>query len=81
MAKDPIPGWVDNLNGATGIIIAAGKGILRSMHCDISLCADYVPVDMAINSILTVAWKVGSEVKKSEPEVYHLTANRVSRFK
>ncbi|CAH1110198.1 unnamed protein product [Psylliodes chrysocephalus] len=76
VAKDPIPGWVDNLNGATGIIIAAGKGILRSMHCDISLCADYVPVDMAINSILTVAWKVGSEVKKSEPEVYHLTANR-----
>ncbi|CAG9854988.1 unnamed protein product [Phyllotreta striolata] len=76
VAKEPIPGWVDNLNGPTGIIVAGGKGILRTMLADITHKADYVPVDMAINSILTVAWKTGSEPRKAEPEVYHITANR-----
>ena len=26
--KDPIPGWIENFNGPTGIIVACGKGTL-----------------------------------------------------
>lgn len=28
--KEPMPGWVDNLNGPTGLLVGAGKGI--TMH-------------------------------------------------
>lgn len=29
--KEPVPGWVDSLNGPPGIIVAVGKGALRCM--------------------------------------------------
>ncbi|CAG9815058.1 unnamed protein product, partial [Phaedon cochleariae] len=74
--KEPIPGWIDNINGPTGILIGAGKGVIRTMHCNESMSADVVPVDMVINSVLIVAWKVGCEPRKSEVEVYNVTANR-----
>ncbi|XP_011503669.1 PREDICTED: putative fatty acyl-CoA reductase CG5065 [Ceratosolen solmsi marchali] len=32
--SEPLPGWVDNLNGPVGLIVGAGKGIIRSMHCN-----------------------------------------------
>merc|ERR1711990_398204 len=30
--NEPYPGWVDNFNGPSGIIAAAGKGIMRTLH-------------------------------------------------
>ncbi|KAJ8954206.1 hypothetical protein NQ318_005801 [Aromia moschata] len=74
--KEPIPGWVDNLNGPTGILIGAGKGVIRTMLCNIDYTADFVPVDISINSLLIVAWKVGSQPRTNETEVFHITANR-----
>jgi hypothetical protein len=54
--KEPIPGWVDNLNGPTGLLAGAGKGILRSIHCYREMVADLIPVDVAINLLISVAW-------------------------
>ena len=31
--KEPVRGWIENLNGLTGTFAAAGKGILRSVYC------------------------------------------------
>jgi hypothetical protein len=28
-----LAGWVDNLNGPTGLIAGASRGIIRSIHC------------------------------------------------
>ncbi|KAL1502734.1 hypothetical protein ABEB36_007836 [Hypothenemus hampei] len=55
--KEPLPGWVDNLNGPTGILVGAGKGVIRSMHCNEKLIADIIPVDVSVNSLLMIAWK------------------------
>jgi fatty acyl-CoA reductase len=54
--KEPIPGWVDNLNGPTGLIAGAGKGVLRTILCYRDLVADLIPVDIAINLLISVAW-------------------------
>lgn len=35
--REPMAGWVDNLNGPTGIIAAAGKGIFRLVYLFIYL--------------------------------------------
>lgn len=51
--KEPLPGWIDNLNGPTGLLLAIGKGLLRTMYCNTSIKADIVPVDIVVNSMIT----------------------------
>ncbi|XP_044260168.1 putative fatty acyl-CoA reductase CG5065 [Tribolium madens] len=53
--KEPIPGWTDNINGPMGLLIAAGKGVLRTMYCKGEAYADYVPVDIVVNVMLCSA--------------------------
>ena len=31
--REPFPGWVDNLNGPSGVIAGIGKGVLRTFYC------------------------------------------------
>ncbi|XP_026683329.1 fatty acyl-CoA reductase wat-like isoform X2 [Diaphorina citri] len=56
--KEPIPGWINNHYGPTGIVAGAGLGLLRSMHADPELVADMVPADNVINCIISAAWNV-----------------------
>ncbi|EFA04974.1 Putative fatty acyl-CoA reductase CG5065-like Protein [Tribolium castaneum] len=63
----PLKGWVDNWNGPTGIIAAAGKGLFRTMLCDPEKIADLVPVDMVINLMLVAAWRIGTTKTKDMP--------------
>ncbi|XP_063372368.1 putative fatty acyl-CoA reductase CG5065 [Cydia amplana] len=55
--QEPIPGWTDNINGPTGLLIGAGKGVIRSMYCKSNSYADYLPVDVFINGIMICAWE------------------------
>ncbi|KAL1489440.1 hypothetical protein ABEB36_014334 [Hypothenemus hampei] len=66
----PLKGWVDNWNGPTGIIAAAGKGLFRTMLCEKSKKADLVPVDMVINLMIVSAWRI-SCVKSKEIPIYN----------
>lgn len=50
--KEPIPGWTDNINGPTGLLIGAGKGVIRTMYCNGESYADYLPVDIAVNGMI-----------------------------
>lgn len=61
---EPMPGWVDNLNGPTGLLVGGGKGVIRSMHCKANYNADFVPVDFAINATIAIAYKICSEQEK-----------------
>ncbi|XP_028038285.1 putative fatty acyl-CoA reductase CG5065 [Bombyx mandarina] len=54
--QEPIPGWTDNINGPTGLLIGAGKGVIRSMYCKSNSYADYLPVDVFINGIMIGVW-------------------------
>ncbi|KAI5640417.1 male sterility protein domain-containing protein [Phthorimaea operculella] len=54
--QEPIPGWTDNINGPTGLLIGAGKGVIRSMYCKSNSYADYLPVDVFISGIMIAAW-------------------------
>ncbi|XP_074032397.1 putative fatty acyl-CoA reductase CG5065 isoform X2 [Leptinotarsa decemlineata] len=73
-AMEPVPGWVDNLNGPVGLLVGAGKGVIRSMHCKGEHKAQVIPVDYAINASICIAQAVGSKQTKSdEVPVYNLT--------
>ncbi|XP_076039102.1 putative fatty acyl-CoA reductase CG5065 isoform X2 [Oratosquilla oratoria] len=68
--REPIPGWVDNLNGPTGLIVGAGKGMLRTLHCIGDLVADLIPVDIPINLMIVAAWYTGTH-RPSSIQVYN----------
>lgn len=72
--KEPIPGWTDNMNGPTGLLIGAGKGVIRTMHCDERGYADYLPVDIAVNAILGCTWNF-VYCKDESRRVYNLTSS------
>ncbi|KAJ8687687.1 hypothetical protein QAD02_023481, partial [Eretmocerus hayati] len=76
--KEPLPGWTDNINGPTGLLIGAGKGVIRTMYCNEEGYADYVPVDIGVNAILGVTWNYIAN-KAHDKRVYNLTSS--SEFK
>ncbi|XP_068147838.1 fatty acyl-CoA reductase 1 [Drosophila tropicalis] len=56
-AYEPIPGWVDNLNGPTGLMVGAGKGVIRSMLIDTRFKSEAIPVDYAINGLCIIPYQ------------------------
>jgi fatty acyl-CoA reductase len=59
-AREPFAGWVNNIYGPTGVVVGAGLGLLRTMHCNPDLTADIVPADMVINLMIATAWDVAT---------------------
>ena len=56
-AREPIPGWVEGLNGATGISVAVYKGFLHCIHASgMDMKLDLIPVDCVVNLTLAAAW-------------------------
>jgi fatty acyl-CoA reductase len=77
--EEPLPGWIDNLNGPTGLLAAIGKGLLVVMHGNVSCTADVIPVDTATNAIIAVAWHTAIECPK-EVQVYNCTSGQINKF-
>ncbi|XP_025261932.1 putative fatty acyl-CoA reductase CG5065 isoform X2 [Camponotus floridanus] len=64
--KEPLPGWVDNLNGPIGVLVGGAKGIIRSVHCNGNFIVDSVPVDLAINDLIIIAYKIATNLRNSK---------------
>lgn len=80
--QEPIPGWVDSLNGPTGILIASGKGVLRSMMCNDKTHAEVVPVDLCVNALILLAYKrtLLTPAETATTPVYNLSSNKRQRI-
>ncbi|XP_075838347.1 fatty acyl-CoA reductase 2 [Microtus pennsylvanicus] len=75
--QEPFPGWVDNLNGPSGLIIATGKGFLRSIKATPMAVADLIPVDTVVNLIIAVGWYTAVHRPKSTL-IYHSTSGNLN---
>lgn len=62
--KQPLPGWIDNLNGPTGLILAIGKGLCRTLYMNPDVIADMIPVDIVVNTIIASAFYAARESNK-----------------
>ncbi|XP_052738909.1 putative fatty acyl-CoA reductase CG5065 [Bicyclus anynana] len=78
--KEPMPGWVDNLNGPTGLIIGSGKGVIRTMHCEPSYMADAIPVDMVVNGCILIAYVTALD-KPKDMRIFNITLSGVQKIK
>lgn len=72
--KEPVPGWTDNINGPTGLLVAAGKGVLRTMYCDSQSYADFIPVDIAVNALLVATLDF---IAHGQRRVYNCTSSTI----
>ncbi len=59
--REPLPGWVDNTNAGTGIILNIGNGLLRTLRSNEKSCIDLIPVDTVINLMIAVAWYTATQ--------------------
>ncbi|XP_050558216.1 putative fatty acyl-CoA reductase CG5065 isoform X19 [Spodoptera frugiperda] len=72
--RHPFPGWIENLNGPSGVVAGAGKGLLRVLRCAARRRADMMPVDMAIDTLIAVAWETGVDDTR-EARVYQCASS------
>ncbi|KAM3955485.1 fatty acyl-CoA reductase 1-like [Aphomia sociella] len=56
--RHPFPGWTDNRNGVAGVVVGVGAGLLHVFHCNGSKKSDMLPVDIAIDTLIAVAWDI-----------------------
>jgi fatty acyl-CoA reductase len=63
-AEEPIPGWIDNYYGPTGIVAAIVSGVIRAIHCDSEKVANIVPVDLTVNALIASAWDIATQVDR-----------------
>ncbi|XP_073992544.1 putative fatty acyl-CoA reductase CG5065 isoform X2 [Rhodnius prolixus] len=78
--REPIPGWIDNLNGPTGMLAAASKGVVRTMLCYGKCTADLIPVDLAINCMIAVSWYTATH-RPHNITVYNCTSGTQNPIK
>ncbi|XP_065369885.1 putative fatty acyl-CoA reductase CG5065 isoform X1 [Calliphora vicina] len=72
-AYEPLRGWVDNLNGPTGLMIGCGKGVIRSVLVDMKNKSEVIPVDYAINGLIVIPYEFNKGKKPAEIPVYNIT--------
>lgn len=75
--KEPFPGWIDNLNGPSGLYIAYGKGLMRTMIMERDLVADMIPVDISVNMLLAVGWYT-AVYNPNKILLYHCTSGTLN---
>ncbi|ETE58927.1 Fatty acyl-CoA reductase 1, partial [Ophiophagus hannah] len=66
-------GWIDNFNNINGFLVAAAKGVVRTVKCNPTNVADVIPVDLAVNLTITVGWYTAVHRPKS-PLIYNYTS-------
>merc|ERR1719334_2395336 len=82
--KEPIAGWVDNLNGPTGLFLIAGIGVMRTAVIHEDLLVDGVPVDACANLIIAAGWKTNVEFKldiSNNIQIYNQTSGNCAPLK
>ncbi|XP_025208954.1 fatty acyl-CoA reductase wat-like isoform X2 [Melanaphis sacchari] len=78
---EPEPGWLDNMQGLAAIITSLIVGFLRLIPMSVNKKVDIVPVDYAVNALISVMWDTvnryqNGKEKNMKPKIY----NYVSSF-
>ncbi|KAL1453313.1 hypothetical protein WDU94_007461 [Cyamophila willieti] len=76
--SDPIPGWIDNLYGPTGLVCGGLAGIIHSVLADPNVKADLVPVDFVANALVCAPWHARQSYEKdnSVMPVYNYVSSK-----
>lgn len=77
---EPMPGWIDNFNGPTGLLIACSIGLLRTTCADPNVVSDFTPVDTSIKAMIVAAWRRGIAHQTDELPIYNCSTSLQRSF-
>lgn len=75
--KEPQPGWVDNVNGISGLGSLASVGLLRTIDWNYDAISDMVPVDVVANCLICVAYQ-SAEHSPDKLLIYNMTSGNMN---
>jgi fatty acyl-CoA reductase len=72
--QEPVPGWVDSINGPGGASLLGSLGIARTMVFKPKNKADLIPVDIVSNSLISIAWRTAMDGRTEKLKIYNITS-------
>ncbi|XP_070507994.1 fatty acyl-CoA reductase 2-like isoform X2 [Chironomus tepperi] len=79
--SEPLPGWLDNLNGPFSYCFTAILGILHASMVDGFRKLDYISVDLCVKGMIVAAWKTWKEHQTTaEIPIYNATSSKKPSF-
>lgn len=75
-AQEPCPGWVDNVNGISGLGCLAAVGLLRDIDWNYYATSDMVPVDYVANCIICAGYKIAVDLPE-KLVIYNMTSGNM----
>lgn len=74
--NEPVPGWIDNIYGPTGLLAAVAVGVVRVIYSDPNANAAIIPADMVAFAIVAAVHKTYLMGPTNEIPIYnYVTAN------
>lgn len=74
---EPVPGWVDSVNGPAGVSLLGGLGILQVTDMDTRKMCDLIPCDYVANSVISAAWYTAVH-SPDQLKVYNVTSSKLN---
>ncbi|XP_073847723.1 putative fatty acyl-CoA reductase CG5065 [Musca autumnalis] len=76
--KEPLPGWIESINGPTGLMIGGARGVIRTMYCNPDNSSTIIPVDTAINGMIVAAVQRAQQQKSTAVEFINMSISNKS---
>ncbi|XP_050536683.1 fatty acyl-CoA reductase wat-like [Daktulosphaira vitifoliae] len=79
--KEPIPGYLENMNGPSGVVAGTIVGFLRAIPCKLNNVVDIVPADYTVNALIASMWDTANRYQNSvsdKPKIYNYVSSTVS---
>ncbi|XP_037813458.1 putative fatty acyl-CoA reductase CG8306 [Lucilia sericata] len=63
---EPVPGWIDNMNGPLAAMVGLSVGILPMLYCNANMKMDCIPVDLVTKLTVVAGYKLGLQTLRKE---------------
>jgi len=78
--SEPNPGWLENMNGPSGIVTGVIIGFLRTLAIVENNITDIVPADYSVNALISVMWDTVNRYNDpyqitEEPKIYNFVSS------
>lgn len=77
---EPVPGFCDNFNGPTGLVLVGGLGLSHVAKCAHNNHLDLVPVDVCVKGMIVTALKTWKDQNKLKIPIFNATSIRIATF-
>ncbi|VEN34703.1 unnamed protein product [Callosobruchus maculatus] len=78
--KEPMPGWIDNLNGPFALVVAGAIGVTSTFYARKDALLDFVTVDNVIKGMLIATWDKALSKDKSDISIYNVCSELLCKM-